>query len=265
MGSSGLSAESLSKKLAENAQLDDPNCRLGGYQDVNDSILFFNTDDTTGEVHWNRQAPFPSVVRIWNRQPVAVPTEGTHFGFVTHGPTELSCLAGRFTLDSGMYFRVPGECQLTGGTGILSTRCDDTGLFCLGGPIEHTGRLRYIDGCSDTLLISPVVCGDPCLNLLYIPAHTRQTAHVHPTLRAGVIVTGTGQCCTPNGSTELYPGLAFVIPPDREHSFHTSDDSLLVVAWHPDSDTGPTHDDHPMVNRTIVDGVPASQISEIRT
>ena len=232
---------------------------------MNDSILFFNLDNTTGKVHCNLQGPFPSIVRLWGSQPMAVAGPGTHIGFVTQGPTELSCVAGRFTLQAGMYFRVPGEFHLRGGTGILSTRSDDSGLFCLGGPIEHTGRLRYIDGCSDTLLISPVVCGDPCLNLLHIPPHTRQTAHIHPTLRAGVIVTGTGQCRTPLGSTDLHPGLAFVIPPDCEPSFHTSDDSLLVVAWHPDSDTGPTHDDHPMVNRTIVDGVPASQISEIRT
>jgi hypothetical protein len=26
---------------------------------------------------------------------------------------------------------------------------------------------------------------------------------------------------------------------------------LLVMAWHPDSDSGPSHDDHPMLNRTL--------------
>ena len=38
-----------------------------------------------------------------------------------------------------------------------------------------------------------------------------------------------------------------------------------VVAYHPDSDTGPTHDDHPMLNRTIVEGVSARDIDKIRT
>jgi hypothetical protein len=38
-----------------------------------------------------------------------------------------------------------------------------------------------------------------------------------------------------------------------------------VIAWHPDSDFGPEDDDHPMVNRTIVDGVSAAKIADIRT
>ena len=38
-----------------------------------------------------------------------------------------------------------------------------------------------------------------------------------------------------------------------------------VIAYHPDSDTGPTHDDQPMIKRTIVDGVSAADIDEIRT
>jgi len=28
-------------------------------------------------------------------------------------------------------------------------------FFHLGGPVEETGRLRYIDGCTDSLLIRP--------------------------------------------------------------------------------------------------------------
>ena len=42
-------------------------------------------------------------------------------------------------------------------------------------------------------------------------------------------------------------------------------DEMDVVAFHPDSDTGPQPDDHPMVNRTIVDGVSATNIAAIRT
>ena len=32
----------------------------------------------------------------------------------------------------------------------------------------------------------------------------------------------------------------------------TADEALLVIAYHPDSDFGPTHERHPMINRTIV-------------
>jgi hypothetical protein len=40
---------------------------------------------------------------------------------------------------------------------------------------------------------------------------------------------------------------------------------MVVVAYHPDSDYGPTHEAHPMINRTVVRGVPASQIESIHT
>jgi hypothetical protein len=165
-----------------------------------------------------------------------------------------------------MYFCVPGNCEIAGdGKGLVASRIGFDGFFHLGGPIEAKGRLRYIDGCSDSLLISPVVCGDPCLNLLHIPPGTNQTQHTHPTLRAGVIVHGEGICRTLDQEITLMSGMAFVISDETQHSFHTSQETLLVVAWHPDSDSGPSHDDHPMVNRTLVDGVPASKIPEIRT
>ena len=50
------------------------------------------------------------------------------------------------------------------------------------------------------------------------------------------------------------PGLIFVIPPDSLHRFRTTNESMDVIAYHPDSDWGPTHEDHPMVNRTLVGG-----------
>jgi hypothetical protein len=40
---------------------------------------------------------------------------------------------------------------------------------------------------------------------------------------------------------------------------------LDVFAFHPDSDFGPAADDHPMVNRTVVGGVPASLLPGIQT
>jgi hypothetical protein len=40
---------------------------------------------------------------------------------------------------------------------------------------------------------------------------------------------------------------------------------MAVIAYHPDSDFGPTHEVRPMMNRTIVDDVSACLIEEIRT
>ena len=143
----------------------------------------------------------------------------------------------------------------------------------IGGPIEQKGRLLYIDGCSDSLLIPPVIKGDPCLNYLHFPAQISQTRHTHPSMRVGVVARGGGRCVVPSNedgtgidiTIPLTPGNIFVIPTDGHHSFFTDDSEMDVIAYHPDSDTGPTHNDHPMINRTIVDGVSAAYLDEIRT
>ena len=55
------------------------------------------------------------------------------------------------------------------------------------------------------------------------------------------------------------------IPASYKHLFFTIDTSLDVTAWDPDSGFSPIHDDHPMINLTLVDGVSAAQIDAIRT
>ena len=67
------------------------------------------------------------------------------------------------------------------------------------------------------------------------------------------------------GKIPLITGHAFVIKTNPPHSFNTLSETIDVIAFHPDSDTGMTDDDHPMVNRTMVDGVSARYIGEIRT
>jgi len=200
-----------------------------------------------------RDGPFPTLAAAWaGDAPLDLPDDGTHFGYVHAGPARLDGPAGTFRLAAGMYFSAPGTCRVTGGAGLAVTRAGYAGFFQVGGPVEGTGRLRYIDGCTDSLLVAPVVCGDPCLNLLHIPPGTRQSAHTHPSVRVGVVARGTGECVTPAGRAPLRAGLSFVIPAGALHSFHTAEDALLVVAYHPDTDFGPTHECHPMINRTIL-------------
>jgi quercetin dioxygenase-like cupin family protein len=195
---------------------------------------------------------FPTALFAWTGPKLSLDATGTHFGFVHAGPAILRCPSGTFTLASGMYFAVPGAMRITRGTGIVITRRDARSFFHLGGPIEEEGRLRYIDGCTDSLLIPPVMCGDACLNLLHLPPHARQSPHTHPSLRAGLIIRGSGHCMTPEGRIPLDPGQVFVIRARGLHSFNTDDSDLLVLAYHPDSDFGPTHEQHPMINRTMV-------------
>lgn len=198
----------------------------------------------------------------WHGSGCAFAAEATHFGFVQAGSGQLHGAAGRFPLQSGMYFALPGLGSVQGDCcGLVVSLYGASGLFQLGGPVEERGRLHYIDGCSDTLLLSPVVRGDACLNLLVIPPQTCQTAHTHPSLRAGIIAAGHGLCRLNSRDVPLQPGDLFVIDPETLHSFHTEGESLTVIAFHPDSDFGPHRDDHPMVNRTLVEGVSAARLS----
>lgn len=204
---------------------------------------------------WEETAPesYPSSLRRWQADhPVGLENGGTHFIFVTQGPATLRFLETDYLLHQGMYAAVPGSCSIENGAGIAISRSAHRGFFHLGGPVEEAGRLRYIDGCTDSLLIPPVRMGDPCLNLLHIPPHTRQSRHTHPSHRVGVILSGSGECVTPSGIIPLSPGMVFVIPEDAEHSFHTSNEALRVIAYHPESDCGPTDESHPMVNKTIL-------------
>src|SRR5262249_47328547 len=161
------------------------------------------------------------IVSAWVEDALRLEAVGTHFGFIHAGSAVVQCASGTFMLRAGMYFAVPGEMHVARGSGILLTRLGHCGFFHVGGPIEPTGRLRYIDGCTDSLLIPPVLRGDPCLNLLHLPPSTRQTPHTHPSLRIGLVVRGTGRCMTPMGAVALAPGLAFVLRAGAVHCFHT--------------------------------------------
>ena len=209
---------------------------------------------------------YPSRLSAWRDDMLELPDDGTHFGYVHEGLATLEAAAGTFMLRHGMYFAAPSACRIGGsGQGVVITRLGCHGMFTLGGPVEPKGRLRYIDGCTDSLLIPPQMLGDPCLNALYFPARMSQTEHTHPSARIGLVVRGAGECHTPEATFSLFPGLTFVIRAEGRHSFRTTEEEMLVVAYHPDSDYGPTHEAHPMINRTMVRGVPASQIERIRT
>jgi quercetin dioxygenase-like cupin family protein len=200
-------------------------------------------------------SPFPTIVRGFHDDTVALPADETHYGMVTEGGAILHDRQDRFRLRAGMFFVAVGRCEIAapGGQGLVISRPGYTGLRQIGGPIESQGRLQYIDGCTDTLLVCPPRLGEPCLNHLHIPPHTSQSAHTHPSDRIGVIVRGSGECRTGDGSVyALAAGMGWRIPAESLHSFFTTDSSLDVIAWHPDSDFGPTDGNHPMLNRTLL-------------
>lgn len=210
--------------------------------------------DLTSDLDWHSPDRV-SRVRTLPGEAVRLESTATHYVFAHAGQITIEHEHGVFPLGRSMFAALPGASTLRGNAdarGLIVSHEGYRGLFQLGGPIENEGRLRYIDGCTDTLLLSPPLLGDPCLNHLHIPAGTNQTKHVHPSLRIGVIVRGEGVCITEQEELPLRAGLAFMIAKDVLHSFRTGVSTLDVVVYHPDSDTGPTHEDHPMLNRTVI-------------
>jgi hypothetical protein len=155
-------------------------------------------------------------------------------------------------LRSERYLVTTGPGVLRRGQGMVIEQRGHQRVRQWGGPLEARGRLRYVDGCTDSLLVCPPRIGEACLNHLHIPAHTRQSEHTHPSLRLGVIARGDGVCRTAAGETPLRAGLGWLIPAGLAHGFSTFARALDVLAWHPDSDFGPSDGDHPMLNRTFL-------------
>jgi mannose-6-phosphate isomerase-like protein (cupin superfamily) len=193
---------------------------------------------------------WPSTAALLQHGAIEITGPSAYF-YVARGTATIETSHGMFRLATGMYGVVhDGRIAVDDGLVLVAARHGYRAPLLFGGPLEATGRLRYIDGCTDTLLLAPWRQGDPCFNHLHIPAGTAQSSHVHPSLRIGIIAKGTGVCRTPEGESLLRPGTAFVIAPHQVHCFVTTDTSLDVVVFHPDSDTGPTDEDHPMLNRT---------------
>ncbi len=213
----------------------------------------YEFDFSTGE--------YPSTVR-WKSQnkSLSISDEGTHFIFCTAGSVEVVYGDNNsHILKQNCYGCVSNAAIINGpGSALISSRLGYRGLNTFGGPTENMGRLRYIDGCSSTVLIAPPKKGDPCFNYLYIPAGINQTAHTHPTLRVGYILEGNGIIKLEDKTLVLQENSFFCLPPDMLHSFHTNKESLKIVIYHPDSEVGPSDEEHPMLNRTIVDGIPAN-------
>ena len=201
---------------------------------------------------------------------VDLPKEYTHFGVVCSGTIAITYsykeIVRERTLLEGDFFSIVGSTQInSSGLGMISSAKEYEGVNIFGGPLEDRGRMLYIDGCTDSLLVAPLRKGDPCLNHLHFPKNTTQTKHTHPAVRTGLVYKGIGECVIADRKIPLEPGYAFIIETNTPHSFNTLDSSMDVVAFHPDSDVGMTDDNHPMVNRTIVDGVSANKLPDIRT
>lgn len=182
----------------------------------------------------------------------------TLYGYVlsgeVHFPNKNVAIAGQYFC----YWNGKEEDALNiTGTTVIFTRLGFKGQNIIGGPIEDSGRLVYIDACSDSLLVYPPRMGDPSLNLLNFPAGVNQTFHIHPSVRLGVVAKGSGTAWIKNArnmhkNIELKEGTMFCIEEREIHRFSTDSESMTVIAFHPDGDWGPTDHNHTMLNRTYI-------------
>ena len=210
---------------------------------------------------------FPTNVYAWDSSNLELENNNsTYFGFVESGSIDLFVGEKLFTIYEKMYFSINQNFKLFNNNvskGFIVERINYKGFFSIGGEIEEKGRYKYIDGCSDSLLISPVLKGEPCLNLLHFPPNTIQTPHTHPSVRIGIIISGSGQCILENQVIPLEKGKIFFINSNLLHSFNTQENNMNIVVYHPDSDFGPTDTNHPMINKTIINGISASNLVNV--
>jgi len=118
--------------------------------------------------------------------------------------------------------------------------------------INAQGKLSYIDGCSDSLLVYPPRLGDASISYLHFPSNINQSYHTHPSIRIGCVISGSGTSDT-DKPIPLEEGTFFCLNEHELHRFRTDETSTMkIIAFHPDGDWGPTDENHTMFNRTYV-------------
>ena len=99
-------------------------------------------------------------------------SSSTMFGFVTQGTFEITSGNQTWLVQEGNFMSLKtifSVNPLKNNSKMFAIiRYGYRGIDLVG-KVESTGRLSYIDGCTDTLLISPPRKGDACLNHLHFP------------------------------------------------------------------------------------------------
>jgi len=188
-------------------------------------------------------------------QIVEVPKYATAYGYVISGSAEVE---NEFFIGQGKFYCLAGLSITVNPNSNIAVflRYGFKGQNVVGGPIEASGRLMYIDGCSDSLLVYPPRLGDPSLSHLHFPPGIDQSFHIHPSIRLGVVIRGSGRSDVRHQENveviDLTQGTVFLLEEREEHRFRTSNSEMDVIAFHPDGDWGPTDHNHTMLNRTYL-------------
>jgi len=205
---------------------------------------------------------------------VTIPDDHGVFGFLDES-AEIGmtiCHEDFFiAVQPGQWFQCPGNITFDvphGGRVMLVQRVGFDAMVAQG-TVEKRGRLKYINGCHDTILCGPIKADYPVINTLHMPNGINQTMHTHPSTRVGFIIDGGADAETPAGRHPLRKGTIFFMPTNGRHKFRTDMDdktTMRLVAFHPESGgIGPQDENHIMLNRTVVDGKGADQHPDIQT
>jgi mannose-6-phosphate isomerase-like protein (cupin superfamily) len=206
---------------------------------------------TTPGIIDRRNTMYPSILALCENSTYTATPYSTVYGYVLSGTVSYQ----NITVSANHYFSASVEESqefLVNGKAVLISRLGFRGQNTTGGPLENIGRLSYIDGCSDSLLVYPPRQGDASLNALYFPENINQTFHIHPSIRMGIIVAGEGVCDLDGQEIALSTGSTFCLDVMERHRFKTTNSKMIVIAYHPDGDWGPTDHNHTMLNRTYI-------------
>ena len=175
---------------------------------------------------------------------IAIPDDGSIYGYVASG----TLTVGDMVIPQGHAFALPQNYEKV-------TRSEDATVWVIARhgyraqvvvtKPENKGRLSYIDGCSDTLLVYPTRRGDGSLSLLYFPPNIDQSWHTHPSIRLGYVASGAGTAhwrdpqTGKNMTKPLKAGDSFLLDEHCSHRFCTAGKEMRILAYHPDGDWGP--------------------------
>jgi hypothetical protein len=122
--------------------------------------------------------------------------------------------------------------------------------------LQGVTLLPYVNGCSTRQLIPPPRPGDPTLQLLKIPAFSKeQIHHIHSTVRVVYVLEGKGRSVVGMENKvinhDLIPGTVCILDPMCPHHFETPyEQHLKVIPLHIFSSVRSAEIAHPMFSGT---------------
>lgn len=207
----------------------------------------------TGEKLDCMNSAFPTFGQMVTTE-IVQPAFSTLFGYVLAGQMNYD----KLNINAGLFFSLPSmsdkKITVVNGAAFIVCRFGYLGASSVGWGVNGPGRLSYIDGCSASILVYPPRLGEPSLHHLHFPKETSQSWHLHPSIRMGVVIRGSGTACLKGKKIPLVAGSTFALDPMETHRFETGVEPMDLIAFHPDGDWGPEDENHPMLNRTFLRG-----------